>query len=86
MQAHGDELDVQGVGRLLVLEHGFELLVSSLGAGSTLLVSVFHLAANLGEHGQHELLLGLEVVVDEALGNAGFLGDLLDRAVLVALP
>ena len=59
--------------------------VALLAMGGTLLVSVLHLAADLGEDGQHELLLGLEVVVDEALGDAGLLGDLFDRAVLVAL-
>src|SRR5205823_9470195 len=38
-----------------------------------------------GEDLEDEKLLRLEVVVDEALGDPGLLGDLLDRGVLVAL-
>ena len=70
---------------LLVLEHGFELLVSGLGAGGTLLVAVLHLPTHLGKHRQDELLLGLEVIVDQALRHARLLGDLFDRGVLVTL-
>src|SRR5206468_11458281 len=68
--------------------HSFPTRRSSdlrLGARGSLLLAELHLPAHLGEHGEDQLLLGLEVVVDEPLGDAGLLGDLLDRGVLVAL-
>ena len=84
VQAHADELDVEGVRGPALPEHRLGLGEGGDGAGFTFRAEL-DLLADVLEDGEHQHLLRLVVVVDEALGDARLLGDVLDRAVLVAL-
>ena len=84
VQAHADELDVEGVAVPAVFEHGLGLL-EGLQRTRLALDAQLDLLADERQHLEDEELLGLEVIVDEALGHPGLLRDLFDRGVLVAL-
>ena len=88
MQADADQLDVERVRVAVGAEQRLEVLKGrqrALRALRALGGVDVHLLADLQKHGEDQLLLGLEVVVDQALRDAGLLRDVLDGGVLVAL-
>src|SRR5262249_5675511 len=86
VQADSDELDVEPMDVATAPQHALELLERIQGAGDRIVApGLLHLCTAHGEPRHHESLLGFEVVVDEALGYARLLRDVLDGGVLVAL-
>jgi len=85
VKTDADQLDVEGVSVRPGAQQNFEVLEGRHRTLGPLRGVDVHLLADLEQDREDELLLGLEVVVDEALGDARLLGDLFDRAVLVAL-